>query len=403
MKKNIRITKSRQFILLETVFFLHTGIIGAVYTLYLLSLGLSIFEANMISAMFNVSSIVFEVPSGAMCDSVGKRKTALFAGVSLFLAMFCFLSSIHIIVVLLGQLLWGLSYALESGTIEAWLINDDALKGNELDRIFAVSRKIQGITMIIGSFIGTWIAEYSLKYIWFIPCLSSICFIIMVLKFIDDKKTVQSGSSVLSLYKTSFQYIKMGPNLIIKSRRLTYLYIFVTLMGFVSSPLMIFWSVYLNQIDSSFSYMYLSMVWFLIQLSIIAGNQILEIAGMYAERKKILTITFLIFGISILLMNIKKGLLAAVFLICIQEIVWSMISSIQRGLLNDYIDDQTRATMISFSSLFHAAGKITASLLFGFLADKFSILFAWTLSGLLSLLTVWFVHIMYKELVSGNE
>lgn len=191
----------------------------------------------------------------------------------------------------------------------------------------------------------------------------------------------------------------MGPNLIIKNRQLTYLYIFVTLMGFVSSPLMIFWSVYLNQIDSRFSYMYLSIVWFLIQLSIIAGNQILEMIGMYVERKKILTIAFLIFGISILLMNIKKGLLAAVVLICIQEIVWTMICSIQRGLLNDYIDDQTRATMISFSSLFQAVGKIIASLLFGFLADKSSILFAWTLSGLLSFFTVWFVHVMYKKLV----
>ena len=191
----------------------------------------------------------------------------------------------------------------------------------------------------------------------------------------------------------------MGPNLIIKNRQLTYLYIFVTLMGFVSSPLMIFWSVYLNQIDSRFSYMYLSIVWFLIQLSIIAGNQILEMIGMYMERKKILTIAFLIFGISILLMNVKKGLLAAVVLICIQEIVWTMICSIQRGLLNDYIDDQTRATMISFSSLFQAVGKIIASLLFGFLADKFSVLFAWTLSGLLSLFTVWFVHVMYKKLV----
>lgn len=391
--------KSRQFILLETVFYLHTGIIGAVYTLYLLSLGLSIFEANMISAIFNIASIVFEVPSGAMCDSIGKRKTALFAGASLFLAMFCFLSSINTIVVILGQIFWGLSYALESGTIEAWLVNDNALKGSVLDSIFAASQKIQGITMIIGSFIGTWMAEYSLKYIWCIPCLSSICFIIMVLKFIDDRKTVQSTSSILSLYQTSLKYIKMGPNLIIKNRQLTYLYIFVTLMGFVSSPLMIFWSVYLNQIDSRFSYMYLSIVWFLIQLSIIAGNQILEMIGMYMERKKILTIAFLIFGISILLMNVKKGLLAAVVLICIQEIVWTMICSIQRGLLNDYIDDQTRATMISFSSLFQAVGKIIASLLFGFLADKSSILFAWTLSGLLSLFTVWFIHIMYKELV----
>ena len=399
MKKNIKMPKPRQFILLETVFYLHTGIIGAVYTLYLLSLGLSIFEANMISAIFNVASIVFEVPSGAMCDSVGKRKTALFAGVSLFLAMFCFLSSINILVVILGQIFWGLSYALESGTIEAWLVNDNALKGSALDSIFAASRKIQGVTMIIGSFIGTWMAEYSLNYIWCVPCFSSICFIIMVLRFIDDRKMAQSPSSVLSLYQTSLKYIKMGPNLIIKNRQLTYLYIFVMLMGFVSSPLMIFWSVYLNQIDSRFSYMYLSIVWFLIQLSIIAGNQILEMIGMYMERKKILTIAFLIFGISILLMNVKKGLLAAVVLICIQEIVWTMICSIQRGLLNDYIDDQTRATMISFSSLFQAVGKIIASLLFGFLADKSSILFAWTLSGLLSLFTVWFIHIMYKELV----
>lgn len=58
MKKNSRLSKSRQFILLEMVFFLHTGIIGAVYTLYLLSLGLSLFEANAISAIFNIAAIV---------------------------------------------------------------------------------------------------------------------------------------------------------------------------------------------------------------------------------------------------------------------------------------------------------------------------------------------------------
>lgn len=257
MKKIAGYLKSRQFILLETVFFLHTGIIGAVYTLYLLSLGLSLFEANAISAIFNITSIVFEVPSGAMCDSIGKRKTSLLAGITLFLAMFCFLSSVNILVVVMGQVFWGLSYALESGTIEAWLVNDGALKGNELDRVFAASRKIQGITMIVGSFIGSWLADYSLKFIWLIPCISSVCFIIMVLKFVDDKQEIQPTSSILSLYKTSIKYIKMGGNLIVKNERLTYLYIFVTLMGFISSPLMIFWSVYLKQIDSDFSYIYI--------------------------------------------------------------------------------------------------------------------------------------------------
>lgn len=51
-------------------------------------------------------------------------------------------------------------------------------------------------------------------------------------------------------------------------------------------------------------------------------------------------VTFLIFGLSILFMNIKNGVMVVIVLICIQEIVWTMICSIQRGLLNDYIDDQ---------------------------------------------------------------
>ena len=45
------------------------------------------------------------------------------AGVTLFLAMLCFLSSVNILVTVMGQVFWGLSYALESGTIEAWFVN----------------------------------------------------------------------------------------------------------------------------------------------------------------------------------------------------------------------------------------------------------------------------------------
>ena len=390
--------KSKKFVYMETIFFLHTGIIGAVYTLYLLSLGLTIFQANLISAIFNISTLIFEVPSGVMCDLIGKRKTAIMAGVSLFLAMLCFLTSINIYLIIAGQLLWGGSYALESGTVEAWLVNDNFLKGSELDSVFASSKKIQSITMIAGSFIGTWMADYSLKLIWVAPCISSIFFIIMVIKFMDKVETIPSNTSVLELYKTSLTYIKNGQQLIVKNKKLSYIYTLIILMGFISAPLMIFWSVYLNEVDSSFSYMYLSTIWLLIQISIIIGNQILELTGKYCGRPKILKYTFFIFGISVLFMNTSKGIYVVAFLICIQEIVWTMICSVQRGLLNDYIDDRNRATMLSFSPLFNAIGKIIASISFGFLADMFSILFAWTVAGILSLFTVWFVHVMYKKI-----
>ena len=322
--------KSKKFVYMETIFFLHTGIIGAVYTLYLLSLGLTIFQANLISAIFNISTLIFEVPSGVMCDLIGKRKTAIMAGVSLFLAMLCFLTSINIYLIIAGQLLWGGSYALESGTVEAWLVNDNFLKGSELDSVFASSKKIQSITMIAGSFIGTWMADYSLKLIWVAPCISSIFFIIMVIKFMDKVETIPSNTSVLELYKTSLTYIKNGQQLIVKNKKLSYIYTLIILMGFISAPLMIFWSVYLNEVDSSFSYMYLSTIWLLIQISIIIGNQILELTGKYCGRPKILKYTFFIFGISVLFMNTSKGIYVVAFLICIQEIVWTMICSVQR-------------------------------------------------------------------------
>lgn len=403
MIRNLSLSKSKRFILLESAFFLHTGIIGAVYTLYLLSLGLSIFHANLISAVFNIASIAFEVPSGAMCDVIGKRKTAILAGISLGLAMLCFLLSINIYIVIVGQLLWGISYALESGTVEAWLVNDQSLGGSKLDNIFAASRKIQSFTMILGSFIGTWIADYSLKLIWTIPLLSAVIFILMVISFMEDKPNRSSNKSALNLHKPMLEYIKEGFKLILSSRVLSYIYILVALMGFVSSPLMIFWSIYLNKLDSTFSYMYLSTVWLLIQLSIIIGNQILECMGKYLGRKKILIVTFFIFGVSSIFMNIGKSMLTAILLICIQEIVWTMICSVQRGLLNDYIFDINRATMLSFSSLFNAIGKILASALFGYLADIFSVLFAWTLSGFLALFTACFVFFMYKKIDPISE
>lgn len=396
----MKITKSKKFILLETVFYLHTGIIGAVYTLYLISLGLSIFQANLISTIFNVASIIFEVPSGAMCDSIGKRKTAILAGIALGIAMICFLLGNSVFIIIIAQLLWGISYALESGTIEAWLVNEEKLKGSDLDNVFASSKKIQSITMILGSFIGTWMADCSLRLIWSVPLISAIIFTVLVFIFIDEDKIKLSDKSIYKLYSETLTYAKEGGKLILKSEQLSYIYILVTLMGFISSPLMTFWSIYLNQLEPSFSYMYLSTVWLLIQVALIIGNQIIKYIGKHVSRRQIFSVTFFIFGIAIILMNLWSYMVIAIILICIQEMVWTIICTVQRGLLNDYLDDKNRVTMLSFSSLFNACGKILASALFGLLADKFSIMFSWTFSGVLSLLAAVYVNYMYKKLNS---
>lgn len=213
-----------RFMLLETIFFMHTGIIGAVYVLYLLSKGLTIFQANMVSAVFNIASICFEIPSGAVCDIIGKRCTAIFAGFALLISMSCFLLGTNIGIIIVGQVLWGLSYALESGTIEAWAVNNGKFKSSELDITFAFSSKVQGIVMILGSFIGTWFADRSLNLIWIAPIITSLFFTILVLVFIKEPKDQGKDNqiSVMNLYKSSLDYIKKGFKLIVTNKDLLY-------------------------------------------------------------------------------------------------------------------------------------------------------------------------------------
>lgn len=399
-KDNIKI----KFTLLETVFFLHTGIIGAVYVLYLLSTGMSVFQANMVSSIFNVATICFEVPSGALSDTIGKKKTAILAGGALFLSMVCFQIGINIGIIIVGQILWGISYSLESGTIEAWAVNEGNFKETELDVVFAFSKKVQSIAMIIGSIIGTWLADFSLNYIWAIPSITALIFIMMVLAFVkEDKKSQQNKKTIISLYKTALSHIKEGGSLLRTNKKLLYVFSFTILAAFVSSPLMIFWSVYLKEIDANYSYIYLSMVWILIQIAMIIGNQLLEYLGVRFRRKALFICLFMILGLSIIVMNVSKSFIYIVFLILIQEIIWAIISSMQRGLINDYIEDENRATMISYSSLFNSIGKVLASALFGLIADGFSIIFSWTVSGGLAFVLAVYVVVMYRVLNSAKE
>lgn len=169
-------------------------------------------------------------------------------------------------------------------------------------------------------------------------------------------------------------------------------------MAFISSPLMIFWSVYLKNISDNSSYIYLSFVWVFIQLAIVIGNQILELISSKLKRKAIFVFSLIVLGISMVSMNFCKLFFFAVAMILVQEIIFAILNTAQRGLINDHIDDEKRTTMISYSSLFNSLGKIAASALFGIIADKFSITVAWMIAGLISLLSSGYAFLMYKTI-----
>ncbi len=104
-----------------------------VYTLLLADNGLSVAEISSLFILWSLTSIVLEVPSGALADAVSRRRVLAVAPLlaAVGFAMWPVTSSYWVFA--LGFVLWGVQGALQSGAFEA-------LVYEELDRLGAADR-----------------------------------------------------------------------------------------------------------------------------------------------------------------------------------------------------------------------------------------------------------------------
>src|SRR3989344_6618235 len=146
---------------------LATSFIWGINTIFLLDAGLSNFEAFLANAFFTLGFVIFEVPTGVIADTLGRRVSYLLGCLTLAVstALYLYMWQIHgpFWGWALSSLLLGLGYTFFSGALEAWLV--DALhntnfKGS-LDGVFAKGQIIGGVAMLIGSILGGVIAQFS--------------------------------------------------------------------------------------------------------------------------------------------------------------------------------------------------------------------------------------------------
>src|SRR5436309_12495054 len=146
---------------------LAASLIWGINTIFLLDAGLSNLEAFAANAFFSAGMVIFEVPTGVVADTVGRRASYLLGTVTLAAStvLYVLLWRIHApfwqwAVV---SMLIGLGFTFFSGAVEAWLV--DALKATgftgELESVFGRGQVVTGVAMLTGSVAGGFIAAQS--------------------------------------------------------------------------------------------------------------------------------------------------------------------------------------------------------------------------------------------------
>jgi len=144
---------------------LAASFIWGINTIFLLDAGLSNLEAFAANAFFTAGMVLFEVPTGVVADTVGRRASYLLGTVTLTLStlLYVLLWQIEASFPLwaIASILLGLGFTFFSGAVEAWLV--DALKATgfsgEMETVFGRGQVMTGIGMLAGSVVGGVVAQ----------------------------------------------------------------------------------------------------------------------------------------------------------------------------------------------------------------------------------------------------
>ena len=155
---------------LAGLYTLSAALIWGVNTLFLLDAGLSFFEVFIANAAFSAGMVVFEIPTGVVADTLGRRISFLLSVTVLGaddapVRRARRRSSAGVVGFALVSVLMGLGFTFYSGAMEAWLVDALAATGYRglLDRVFARGQQITGAAMLVGTVGGGLLGQIDLS------------------------------------------------------------------------------------------------------------------------------------------------------------------------------------------------------------------------------------------------
>src|SRR5687767_15382762 len=147
----------RIYLVLQLLHTLAASFIWGINTLFLLDAGLSNTEAFAANAFFTAGLVLFEVPTGVIADTWGRRTSYLLGTLTLTISTLLYLLMWRISAPFwawaLASALLGLGFTFFSGAFQAWLVDALKAEGYEgaLDPVFARGEIVEGVAMLGGS------------------------------------------------------------------------------------------------------------------------------------------------------------------------------------------------------------------------------------------------------------
>ncbi len=363
--------------------------IWGINTLFLLDAGLSNLEAFAANAFFTAGMVVFEVPTGVVADTWGRRASYLLGTVTLALATLLYWWLWHVHATFwpwaLVSVLLGLGFTFFSGALEAWLVDALDFAGFEghLDVVLGRGQMATGIAMLTGSLAGGAIAQATslgvpfLMRVGVLVVMFGVAFVLMKDLGFTAEPLAHPIRQVRALLHASLEH-GLG------NRPVRWLMLAAPFAS--GAGIYAFYAAQphlLALYGDPDAYAVAGLA-----AALVAGAQILggwlapKLRGCFRLRTTALVVTASVGALALALLGLTSSLPLALVLIAIWGMMFAADRPIRQAYINDMIPSKQRATVLSFDSLLANTGGVVLQPGLGRVADAYGYPPAFLLSGL---------------------
>ncbi|MCH7859188.1 MAG: MFS transporter [Candidatus Marinimicrobia bacterium] len=386
----------RSYLVTTGIFNLSASIIWGINTLFLMHAGLDIFGVFVANGIFTASMALFEIPTGVLADTRGRRASFLLSILVILIGTLGYVWVAATSGSLLGfsimSAVLGLGYTFYSGAVEAWLV--DALKATgfqgNLDRVFAQGGMVFGAAMLVGSLGGGLLGtlDLALPYLvrsglligafgvaWF--TMHDIGYTPKALRL----RTLPREMGKIATASMTFGWRVISVRLLMTVSLIQAIFM---AWGYHS------WQPYfLGLLEREGAIWIAGVIAALISVATMIGNGLVSRLGhLVTYRSTILLWAVVGAGIGAVAVGLAGNFWLAVSLYLLLMVGFGAAGPVRQAYLHQLIPSEQRATIVSFDSLMGSIGSGGGQVGLGYLARQQSLSVGYITGGLLTLLAL---------------
>jgi MFS family permease len=327
--------------------------------------GISISQFLLLESFFSVCIFLFEVPTGAIADRFGRKKTISCSILFLIIGALVYSSTPNFYIFMLGEFFWAIGASLASGCDEA-LVYDTLRKIKKEKSSKSVFSKYESaglMGLVLGAPLGSFIASVAglqAPMILLTVPLSialAISFTLKEPKFarkkIDYLKTMLDGTKYFFTHKT----------------------LKILAFDMISVSLVAYFLFLLNQkmlLNAGLGVEYLGFVFSAFVLAqIVVINNFSRLERLFGSKKRLIFFSSMIAGVMLIVGNMTSYLPLVLVSIVVAVAFGSSRSVLFSSYYNKFIPSNKRATVLSSISMTRRLTIAIANVLIGIFIDSY--------------------------------